>query len=198
MTHLASHATVEDRAMARRRLFLLPIRAAVLSVLGVASTTGLLAHTAQAQAARRSDDEDEGNAPLLLAAPARDTPELLAHSSHSSHRSHVSGSGGGGGGVAPSPVPVPQAVAAPRATSVGAGTAPATTTPPPQATSTATPVSTAAPTQTVPTPAPKPSPKGCGTDGCAVSSTADTDLPALLGAAAIASALMVRRRRRKR
>jgi len=96
--------------MRQRGAFLVPARVALVSALTAASATGLLTSTAHAQAARRSDEDEDSPAPLLLTDAVRDDPVLLAHrshSSHSSHRSHVSGGGGGGYVAPPAPRPAP-------------------------------------------------------------------------------------------
>jgi hypothetical protein len=105
-------------AILATRRFLVPLSAALLAALSGAGGSGFLIPEAAAQVARRPDDEDDPDAPLVLAVADAPPSEMLAHrshSSHSSHRSHVSGSGGGGyggggGGYAspdpPAPAPV--------------------------------------------------------------------------------------------
>jgi len=100
------------------RRFLIPLSAAIVATLSGAAGSGLLIPQAAAQVARRPDEEDQADQPLILTLPQAPPPELLAHrshSSHSSHRSHSSGSGGGwgggggsgGGGYAADPTPAP-------------------------------------------------------------------------------------------
>lgn len=99
------------------RRVIAPLGTALLTAVASASGSGLLIREAAAQVSRRSDDEEDSVAPLLLA-PAITSAELLAHrshSSHSSHRSHSSGGGGGGhySGYTPSPEPAPEPPPAP-------------------------------------------------------------------------------------
>lgn len=66
----------------------LSLQAALITLIGVAASTGLLVSDAAARVAspRREDDD----LPPLLLAPQLDVGDLLAHRSHSSHRSHRS------------------------------------------------------------------------------------------------------------
>lgn len=66
----------------------LSLQAALVTLIGVAASTGLLVSDAAARVAspRREDDD----LPPLLLAPQPDVGDLLAHRSHSSHRSHRS------------------------------------------------------------------------------------------------------------
>jgi MYXO-CTERM domain-containing protein len=186
-----------------RRTFLIPLGAAILSALGAAAATGLVIPVAQAQVARRTDDED-GDDALLLALPVRDEQMLLAHrshSSHSSHRSHVSGSGGGGGGgggggstfVAPASTPAPAPKPSPPPTTPTRTTTPIPTLPStnraPAATDAVVAPTAPTPTTTPNTTAQDPVARSCSSSG------QDSNGTGLLVAATVAALLGVRKRR---
>jgi len=68
----------------------LPLSAALLTLVGAATPTGMLVPDALAQVmARRPEEEGDADAPLLVV-PGKQSVDYLAHRSHSSHSSHRS------------------------------------------------------------------------------------------------------------
>lgn len=169
-------------AMTRRVPFLVPLSVAIAAMLGSGAPTAVTLRSAHAQTTKPRDDEDTPGS-LLLDAPAREDPVLLAHRSHSSHRSHVSGSGGGGGGNAVA-APAPRPAQPPAHRSGGDG---------PSGSATATAAATSSPGSTAASAPPDnaaPAPK----KGCSSSPGSPTDGAFVV--AATAAALLARRKRR--